>query len=448
MNKYVIFIVAVALLFAAGYTSCKDKTIEVSGITLSAGSSVTMKEGDQIPLTVVIEPANATHQDVTWSSSDETVAKVVSRVLHAYKAGSATITAKAGNRTATCNVTVEAATPAYTYVISASTLASFGSAEEGYTQPVARNVAITNTGTGAVTLNALPAVANYTLTALSATELAAGATATFTIRPNAGLAAGTYNPTFNVTGTGGASVSISPTFTVTAALTYSISASPVNLPFGALMPGYAQPDARTVTIANDGTGAVALDALPTVPNYTLGTLSATTLAAGATATFTVRPNAGLGVGTYNPTFNVTGTPTVSVTISPTFLVSATTTYSINVSPNNPSFGSLQTPYEQPDALTVTITNDGTGSVTLDVLPTVPNYTLGTLSATTLAAGATATFTVRPNAGLGVGAYNPTITITGSNGASATLAPTFTVTAPVIPENPGSGLPEDLPVGDL
>jgi len=203
------------------------------------------------------------------------------------------------------NVGTLAIGAATTYSISTSPNPAFGSLTVGYTQPAAQTVTVTNTGSGAVTLNALPSVANYTLTALSTTNLAAGGTATFTIRPNAGLAAGTYNRTFTVAGSNGVNASVTVSFEVTASLTYSISASP-NPSFGSLTVGYTQPAAQTVTVTNTGSGAVTLNALPAVSNYTLTALSTTNLTAGGTATFTIRPNAGLAAGTYNPTFNVTG----------------------------------------------------------------------------------------------------------------------------------------------
>ena len=110
------------------------------------------------------------------------------------------------------------------YSISASPSGpAFGTLQSPYTQPAAQTVTITNTSTGAITLNALPAVANYTLTALTSTNLAAGGTATFTIRPVAGLAAGTYNPTLNITGSNGVGVAVSPTFTVTTAATVAVT---------------------------------------------------------------------------------------------------------------------------------------------------------------------------------------------------------------------------------
>jgi len=117
------------------------------------------------------------------------------------------------------------------------------------------------------------------------------------------------------------------------------------------------------------------------------------------------------------------------------------TYTISASPVNVGFGSLGEGYAQPDAQTVTVTNTGTGNVTLNALPTVANWTLvaGANWATEMAPGATRTFTIRPNAGLGVGTYNPTVVITGNDGATATILPTFTVTefVPITTNPPGA-----------
>jgi len=110
-----------------------------------------------------------------------------------------------------------------------------------------------------------------------------------------------------------------------------------------------------------------------------------------------------------------------------FSVTAASTYTISASTLS-SFGSLQTPYTQPAAQTVTITNTGTGQVTF-TQPTATYYGIGALTTSTLATtGATATFTVRPKAGLAVGNYDETIVINGTGGASATVNVSFSVTA--------------------
>ncbi len=81
--------------------------IEPTGITLDK-NELTIKVGKTATLTPTIEPADATNKNVTWSSSDETVATVSDGVVTGVKAGIATITAKTANGlTVTATVTVE-----------------------------------------------------------------------------------------------------------------------------------------------------------------------------------------------------------------------------------------------------------------------------------------------------------------------------------------------------
>jgi len=95
-------------------------------------------------------------------------------------------------------------------------------------------------------------------------------------------------------------------------------------------------------------------------------------------------------------------------------------------------------YSQPSAQTVTIHNSG--NMTADVRVTISgmgasSFILGGISTSTIAAGANATFTVRPNAELGVGVYAATITATYSGGVvtsnTETIDVSFTVHAIVI-----------------
>jgi M6 family metalloprotease-like protein len=211
----------------------------------------------------------------------------------------------------------------------------------------------------------------------------------------------------------------------------SIGASPTTLNFGSLAIPYTRPAAQTVTITNTGTRNTTLNALPSVAGYTLtaGTGWTSAMTPGSTRTFTVRPNADLAAGTYNRSINVTGSNGVSVTVNANFTVTPATAFSISVSPETLSFGALEAPYTRPTAQTVTVTNTGTGNVTLNALPSVVGYTLtaGTGWTSAMTPGATRTFTVQPNAGLSVGEYVRTINVTGSNSVSATVNASFTVT---------------------
>ena len=85
----------------------EKKVIAVDGITLSQ-TSATLIEGDSITLTATVTPEDATDKTVTWTTSDAEVATVdANGKVIAVAPGNAVITAKAGEKTATCTVTVE-----------------------------------------------------------------------------------------------------------------------------------------------------------------------------------------------------------------------------------------------------------------------------------------------------------------------------------------------------
>ena len=105
MNNIKLFF-GVALLATALFTSCNDK--EVTGITLSE-TTLIMQLGEQQYLTATIEPKKA-DQSVLWVSSNINVVSVDDNgVISAQAFGDATITAKAGNYTASCKVSVNPA---------------------------------------------------------------------------------------------------------------------------------------------------------------------------------------------------------------------------------------------------------------------------------------------------------------------------------------------------
>ncbi len=107
-------------------------------------------------------------------------------------------------------------------------------------------------------------------------------------------------------------------------------------------------------------------------------------------------------------------------------------YGISASPETLNFGSETVDYEAaPAAQTVTVTNTGNQNVTV-TLPTSTNYTITagtefTGNTANLTPSGTATFTVQPNTGLAVGNHNETLSISGSNGTSASVELSFAVT---------------------
>ena len=81
--------------------------VEVTSITLSQ-STANLKVGEALTLTAIVVPDDATDKTVTWSTSDASIAAVdANGVVTAISAGTATITATAGDKVALCQVTVE-----------------------------------------------------------------------------------------------------------------------------------------------------------------------------------------------------------------------------------------------------------------------------------------------------------------------------------------------------
>ena len=115
---------------AAGVT-VGTPTVAVTGITLDK-TTAELEIGATETLSATVTPDDATDKSVTWTTSDANIATVENGVVTAVAAGNATITAQAGEHTATCAVTVKAAEPAtpatigYTFATSADVSAENG----------------------------------------------------------------------------------------------------------------------------------------------------------------------------------------------------------------------------------------------------------------------------------------------------------------------------------
>lgn len=98
-------------LLSLKVTYVAGTAVKVTGVSLDA-TSKTLTEGEAFTLTATVAPADASNKLITWSSSDETVAKVdKDGEVVAIAPGTATITVKTldGNYTASCAVTVKTA---------------------------------------------------------------------------------------------------------------------------------------------------------------------------------------------------------------------------------------------------------------------------------------------------------------------------------------------------
>ena len=79
--------------------------VKVSEVKLDK-TYVSLKAGETAQLTATVKPDNATDKTVTWTSSNDKIATVADGKITAVAPGTATITATAGDKSATCTVTV------------------------------------------------------------------------------------------------------------------------------------------------------------------------------------------------------------------------------------------------------------------------------------------------------------------------------------------------------
>ena len=91
---------------AACVVTIKDEYIPVESVSLNK-SSVILAIGEYVTLTATVTPNDATDKTVTWSSTDMSVAEVINGIVIARKSGTAVVIAKAGDKVATCVVTVK-----------------------------------------------------------------------------------------------------------------------------------------------------------------------------------------------------------------------------------------------------------------------------------------------------------------------------------------------------
>lgn len=98
--------------------------VPVQSVSLSA-VTMTLNEGDSKALTATVLPVNATNKTVTWGASPAGFVTVANGVVTGSKAGTCTVTATAGGKSAQCVVTVaEAETAQLIYSLPQETVLS------------------------------------------------------------------------------------------------------------------------------------------------------------------------------------------------------------------------------------------------------------------------------------------------------------------------------------
>ena len=119
---------------ATCHVTVLPRIINVTGITLS-DSAIQMARGESRILTATVQPDDATDKTVNWSSNDATIAVVDSYgKVSALKSGLTTIIASAGDKSATCSVSVT--TPVTSIVLDRTSI----SLEEGQTTTLSATV--------------------------------------------------------------------------------------------------------------------------------------------------------------------------------------------------------------------------------------------------------------------------------------------------------------------
>lgn len=209
-----------------------------------------------------------------------------------------------------------------------------------------------------------------------------------------------------------------------------IKAEPSAVEFDTVTEGYeTAPEARSVTLTNTGNREITL-VQPEAKNFRIGELSQNTLKPGESASFSIQPKEGLKAGEYSGKIAVKNAEDSSTLTSVKVswkVQEKEETFKLAVTPDMLDFGSMEEGYEKaPKAQTVTVTNKGTGTITLEQ-PQSEYYEVSALSLLVLKAGESASFTVQPKKGLTYSEYLEVIKVPNDAQVQALVNSYFSVT---------------------
>lgn len=186
-------------------TNTNAPVVAVTGVSVSP-TIVTVGLGSTQQLNPTIAPANATNQNVTWTSSNTAVATVnASGLVTAVTAGTTTITVKTvdGNKTATSAITV-AAIPVSSVAVSPTTASLYAGNTQQFSATISpanatnKNVTWSSSNTAVATVNSsglVTAVAAGSATITAATQDGnKTASAAITVNPNTNFTVYFYKP--------------------------------------------------------------------------------------------------------------------------------------------------------------------------------------------------------------------------------------------------------------
>jgi uncharacterized protein YjdB len=186
-------------------TNTNAPVVVVTGVSVSP-TTVTVGLGTTQQLNATIAPANATNQNVTWTSSNTAVATVnASGLITAVAAGTATITVKTvdGNKTATSAITV-ATIPVSSVAVSPTSASLYAGNTQQLSTTISpenatnKNVTWSSSNTAIATVNSsglVTAVSAGTATITATTQDGnKTASATITVNPNTNFTVYFYKP--------------------------------------------------------------------------------------------------------------------------------------------------------------------------------------------------------------------------------------------------------------
>lgn len=270
-------------------------------------------------------------------------------------------------------------------------------------------------------------------------SLAANSSATVTAQLSSTSSTGNYDKRLTITASFvGGSGSNDFSFYLYATVVekgYSISVDPASKDLGKLKEGYSEDEAKktevTVTIQNKGASSIRLDGVKGNDHFNVTAVKSDTetLKNSEKADFKIVPKQGLAVGTYTDTITFQTRENATATFKATVVIEKKLA-PLTVEPGTLDFGVVEEGYTALAQKTVTVKNNTEYAIRLDQ-PTSYSYEISLLSQTSLPAGGSVTFSIRPRTGMPANLYNGVVELYGS-GESAKLNVQFAVTKPAGP----------------
>ena len=317
----------------------------------------------------------------------------------------------------------------------------FGTLAKGATSGRSKSFNITNNSSSRVMYLSCSNPTGYTVSGVPST-LAPGSSAAVSIYLDSTASEGTYNRTLQITGyyeengvRGNSQTFSLAVYAVVGGTGYSLSVDPSTKDLGKLAEGYDEKAAKekeiTVTVENKGVSSLQMNGVKGNDHFTVTAVKSEneTLKNGEKTDYKVVPKKDLAVGSYTDTITFQTKEGATAALKATVVVEKKLA-PLSVEPAALNFGTVEEGYSAITPQTVTLKNNTEYAIQLNQ-PSSYSYEIGALSHTALAAGASATFTIRPRAGLPANTYTGTVEIT-SNRETAQLSVQFAVTRPAGP----------------